>query len=214
VNNVEEGTTVNLNIGGTDCDGATISFEVLEYDATSSDDPVTTNPSNVVFSGSATGTWTAEYQDDGLIGGDPEYYFIASVVGDTEQIQSGTADVELLHVSEATGGTICGDGVCNGTETNVTCPADCDITPPTYFGDLNHDGRITISDIMIIMRHILNREINWESDVDSDGEVNIFDLVKVARIWGKQYETDTTAPTVVHSMPSQTTLPLGTTHCL
>jgi hypothetical protein len=61
------------------------------------------------------------------------------------------------------------------------------------------------------MRHILNREINWESDVDSDGEVNIFDLVKVARIWGKQYETDTTDPTIVSSMPSQTTLPLGTT---
>jgi hypothetical protein len=206
VNNVEEGTTVNLNIGGTDCDGATISFEVLEYDATSSDDPVTTNPSNVVFSGSATGTWTAEYQDDGLIGGDPEYYFIASVVGDTEQIQSGTADVELLHVSEATGGTICGDGVCNGTETCNSCSQDCgsccgnticepaygedsnscpgDCPATNYFGDLNHDGRITISDIMIIMRHILNREINWESDVDSDGEVNIFDLVKVARIWG------------------------------
>jgi hypothetical protein len=105
--------------------------------------------------------------------------------------------------------SFCPDGVCNGTETYATCPADCPAT--TYFGDLNHDGKITISDIMIIMRHILNRETNWDSDVDEDGEVNIFDLVKVARIWGKQYETDTTAPTVVHSMPSQNILPLGTT---
>jgi hypothetical protein len=108
--------------------------------------------------------------------------------------------------------TFCPDGVCNGTETYSSCPADCPEPPTntTYFGDLNHDGRITISDIMIIMRHILNRETNWDSDVDEDGEVNIFDLVKVARIWGKQYETDTTAPTVVSSMPSQSILPLGT----
>jgi hypothetical protein len=131
------------------------------------------------------------------------------------------------------GPVVCGDGSCNGGETcntcsqdcgqccgnNIcesqygedvnTCPADCPVTP-TYFGDLNHDGKISISDIMIIMRHILNRETNWDSDVDEDGEVNIFDLVKVARIWGKQYETDTTAPTVVSSMPSQSILPLGT----
>jgi hypothetical protein len=105
--------------------------------------------------------------------------------------------------------SFCGDNVCNGTETSVTCPADCPAT--TYFGDLNHDGKISISDIMIIMRHILNRETNWESDVDEDGEVNIFDLVKVARIWGKQYETDTTPPSILSGIPSQNILPLGTT---
>jgi hypothetical protein len=79
--------------------------------------------------------------------------------------------------------TFCPDGVCNGTETSVTCPADCPEPPTntTYFGDLNHDGKISISDIMIIMRHILNREVNWDSDVDEDGEVNIFDLVKIER---------------------------------
>jgi hypothetical protein len=113
--------------------------------------------------------------------------------------------------------TFCPDSVCNGTETCNSCSQDCgsccgnticepaygedsnscpgDCPATNYFGDLNNDGKITISDIMIIMRHILNRETNWDSDVDEDGEVNIFDLVKVARIWGKQYETDTTAPT-------------------
>jgi hypothetical protein len=121
----------------------------------------------------------------------------------------------VLWITEAdytfdTTTSFCPDGVCNGTETQVSCPADCG-APTNYFGDLNNDGKITISDIMIIMRHILNRETNWESDVDEDGDVNIFDLVKVARIWGKQYETDTTAPTVISSMPSQNILPLGTT---
>jgi hypothetical protein len=136
--------------------------------------------------------------------------------------------------------TFCPDGVCNGTETCNSCSQDCGVCcgnticepaygedsnscptdcpePPTnatYFGDLNNDSRITISDILIIMGHILQRELNWAADVDEDGEVNIFDLVKVARIWGKQYETDTTAPTVVSSMPSQSILPLGTTEVI
>jgi cysteine-rich repeat protein len=96
--NVVEGTNVNLNVYGTNCNGKTISFVVKEDDLVGSND-VNINPVNVVFSGSATGTWTAEYQTD--ISGDPEYYFIATVVGETENIESGKSDTELLHVSES-----------------------------------------------------------------------------------------------------------------
>jgi cysteine-rich repeat protein len=97
--NVVEGTNVNLNVYGTNCNGKTISFVVKEDDLVGSND-VNINPVNVVFSGTtATGTWTAEYQTD--ISGDPEYYFIATVVGETENIESGKSDTELLHVSES-----------------------------------------------------------------------------------------------------------------
>jgi cysteine-rich repeat protein len=97
--NVVEGTNVNLNVHGTNCNGKTISFVVKEDDFVGSND-VNINPVNVVFSGTtATGTWTAEYQTD--VSGDPEYYFIATVVGESENIESGKSDTELLHVSES-----------------------------------------------------------------------------------------------------------------
>jgi hypothetical protein len=83
--NVNEGTTVILSVTGTNCEGQTANFLVWENDWDISetiafpDDFVNINPNNAVFnsSGVATTLWTAEWQDDGLLGlsGDPEYYF-------------------------------------------------------------------------------------------------------------------------------------------
>jgi hypothetical protein len=84
--------------------------------------------------------------------------------------------------------------------------------PPTnYFGDLNNDLKVDISDIFIILRHILGIEQNQTSDVNEDGNVNIFDLVVTAKYFGKQYGTDTTPPNILTAIPSQNILPLGTT---
>ena len=101
-NNSVEGSIVYLNVFGNNCNGQNISFEIKERDIVG-DDPVQINPLNVIFGGaSASGTWVTEWQDDGLLGlaEDPEYYFIASVVGTNEQINSGTGDSELLKVSK------------------------------------------------------------------------------------------------------------------
>jgi len=129
-----EGQTVSLNVQGTDCIGKSVSFEVFEKDILSSDDIVRANPSNVVFNGdSASGSWTIELQGDGFAGGNPEYYFTASVVGTNEKISSGTGTSELLSVAQ-TPSYVCGDRICSGIETNLSCPADCLSTSrPTPF---------------------------------------------------------------------------------
>jgi len=70
---VSEGTNVNLIVGGTNCDGKNVNFEVFENELIGRN-PAITNPVNVVFNGaSATGTWIAEWIDDGLLQGHPEY---------------------------------------------------------------------------------------------------------------------------------------------
>ena len=118
--NATEGGIVYLNVFGTNCNGENISFNIFEsdiiFDILNGDDPVNTNPQNVVFNGdSVSGTWVAEWQNDGLLGlaGDPEYYFTASVGGSNENIQSGTSNSELLHVNHT---IVCGDGLIEGSE--------------------------------------------------------------------------------------------------
>ncbi|MBI3031863.1 S8 family serine peptidase [Candidatus Woesearchaeota archaeon] len=98
-----EGTSVTLTVNGdADCNGKTASFNVWEWDcsdydyssADCMDDPVTTNPSSSIFSsGTATTTWTAEWQDDGLAIDLPEYYFMTYVDG--TKIKSATPDLEV-----------------------------------------------------------------------------------------------------------------------
>ncbi len=128
--NAVEGEIVYLNVFGNNCNGKTISFEVRERDIFGDidvigDDPVQINPFNVLFNGdSASGTWTAEWQSDGLfdLGGNPEYYFIASLCASStcasyvnEEIRSGTEDSELLRVS----GGACTDTTWIPSETNL-----------------------------------------------------------------------------------------------
>ncbi len=106
-----EGNLVSLNLQGTDCDGKTISFVVWEDDLIG-DDPVITNPINAVFSGNtATGSWTAEWQDDALT--DPEYYFIATLALNlTETITS----TNQLIVSKGAVPSTCPDYALNGVK--------------------------------------------------------------------------------------------------
>lgn len=74
------GQRVYLQVTGTpSCSGLKMSFKIWEDD-TSDDTPATVTPLNVSFNGAtATGTWLAEWMDDGVFGGDPEYYFNATL---------------------------------------------------------------------------------------------------------------------------------------
>lgn len=121
--NAIEGEIVELNVVGTNCDGKNVSFDVWEDDAF--DELMDSNPpADVTFNGTtATGTWIAEWIDDGAFQGDPEYYFIASVAGNS--INSGTSDAEELHVTEFDITTDCTNIViCSDYPTEGRCIPD------------------------------------------------------------------------------------------
>lgn len=82
---VAEGTNVSLLVSGDNCDGQYVNFEVWEDDLVG-DDLVNVQPVGVYFEGNvAVSSWTAEYQEDGPFGGNPEYYFLAAAGGDVIQ---------------------------------------------------------------------------------------------------------------------------------
>ncbi len=121
---VQEEDSVNLIVEGTaECDGESIMIEVREYDSDTSSNPVLENPTDIVFSGGrADGIWTAEWQVDSNGDLNPEYYFVASLVSDSEQaIRSPFA--ELLKVTRLAQ-PVCGDGVI---ETGEQCDSNINL---------------------------------------------------------------------------------------
>lgn len=138
---VVDGTTVLMNLQGTDCDGKDIYFEIWEDDLLIDDLVPTspTNPANITFSGtSSAGSWVASwtYTGDDDIGTDPrDYYFIAYVVSETESIISSGGTLAVSQPAAQTcanqGGTICvGGETCSGniisaSDSNRCCDASC-----------------------------------------------------------------------------------------
>ena len=132
-----EGDVVSLHVQGTSyCNGKTVSFIVLEDDIFSGDDSVTTNPVNVTFSGNtATGNWTAEWQDEGLTEGtDPEYYFTATVSGVGDK-KSG-----LLDVTQSDPGACEAVSVCRDYTDLASCTLDeCSVADDDPLSDVDCD---------------------------------------------------------------------------
>ena len=130
---VVEGTTVDLTVTGTDCTGIDLNYSIYENDIW----PV---PDTIIESFIATSlnsTWVAEWMDDGLLAGDPEYYFIATVVDNPpENVQS--LDLTVTQITCNNNNVIEGAEVCDGTDVTpetcetqgfgggtLTCLSDC-----------------------------------------------------------------------------------------
>jgi hypothetical protein len=91
-----------------DCNRLTVNFKVYEDNQGAAKNM----PISTLFEDNiATSYWIAEYVDDGTFGGDPEYYFEATIEGKTVAKRSNN----LLTVSQI-GGTVCGDGVAESGE--------------------------------------------------------------------------------------------------
>lgn len=114
--NATEGDTVTLNAGFSNCDGSTISYEIMEKDGlTNADDAVNVTPASQTIPTGATSisaSWTAEYQDDtdGLQSNPPEYYFTATI-GSQSLTTSNLLSVEKADTSYCSVNSIlsCGD---------------------------------------------------------------------------------------------------------
>ena len=111
-----EGQQVNLVVTTTaGCNGQNALFLVQEVDALSNDN-VNTNPLSVqVLNGQATGTWTAEYQNDGV--GDPEYQYQVTIGA------LSTTSASQLTVSRPVT-NVCGNNKLESGETCQTCIQD------------------------------------------------------------------------------------------
>jgi len=151
-----EGTTVGLNVGTSNCEGKTVSFVVWEDDI-SGDDPVVTNPSSVVVSGgSASGSWVAEFQEDAS--GNPEYYFIATLVSTGDFLKSNE-----LEVSES------------GSPPPPPPSSNCSLTSASW----SLSGEVverTVVDMIITGTGCGGKAINfeiWENDPFIDDNVTI-----------------------------------------
>ena len=68
-----------------------------------------------------------------------------------------------------------------GTEPDGTTPI-----VSAGVGDLNKDGKITIADIVLLQKFLVNEDVEiadkTAADVDKNGKVNIFDAIKLKRM--------------------------------
>jgi len=155
---VYEDTNVGLIVKGTDCNTATISFEILEDDAVI-DDSVNINPSNVDFIGDeATGQWLkAEWQEDTFPNGDgnpPEYYFIATVIGTSKTINSKDFG-PLLIVKERKPGDCDEIFLCSDYNTSLECKTDyCGVNETSAPGTVDCDNPL------------INCSCSWDSETE------------------------------------------------
>lgn len=159
-NPVDFGTNVGLDVQTTgDCAGEQISFEVWEDDGILGADNVNTQPAIATLSGnSASTSWISEYQSDGLfsVGGNPEYYFMATLVNGTSSVKS--ADPLLEVSSTASGG----------------CIID---------GDLNTDCAVDLVDLSVLLSNFGNSgDYLQTTDLNDDGVVNSFDYSTLLNI--------------------------------
>jgi hypothetical protein len=96
-----ERQAVQLIVEGAYCEGEELAFEVREDDSFGGNNNPLTQPQTVIFSGgTAAGDWTAEYYPDGT-SGDPEYYFIATLLSDGSTVIDSQGNA-LLTVSDDT----------------------------------------------------------------------------------------------------------------
>ena len=142
VSEATEGEVVQLEVDGTDCNGQSISFDILEYDSGLPDDPVNNSLRAMFVGNRATALWTTTWTDDGLfgLGNPPEYYFKARVEdSDPEEIIAspyGINEPDMLEVHRASAscpdgvvdeGEECDDGNTNNNDacTNTCRDAEC-----------------------------------------------------------------------------------------
>ncbi len=136
---VVDGTAVNLNVIGTNCGTTLLNYKIYEDEFTGDD---------LIYEFDTTSlsqTWSAQWIDDGFGQGDPEYYFVVTVINNpSEQITSSNQ----LSVTPSIVTPVCGDNLCNGNEvcgdTDISpqCISDCGVCTPTCGDNLCNGNEV------------------------------------------------------------------------
>ena len=119
-----EGNVVSFRVITTNCVGQAMSFAVRESDVFPlPDTPANINPANAVVAsdGTATGTWTAEWINDGIAQGNPEYIFTATLVSNPGTNIGSSNQLEVLQFSPPLCNTVT---TCAGYTNQTTCESD------------------------------------------------------------------------------------------
>ncbi len=127
---VVAGTSVKLNIAGTNCGSKTITFEIKEKDGSLNPDDNVATFSRVYSSPD----WITIFQDDtdGGQSNPPEYFFKASVDTMSNPVESSNTDVNDPLMLRVTQGCVT-NGICTSPEENcANCPQDCGCSAGSY----------------------------------------------------------------------------------
>ena len=119
-----EGNVVSFNVITTNCVGQTMSFAVRESDVFPlPDTPANINPANAVVAsdGTVTGTWTAEWIDDGTLQGNPEYIFTATLISNPGTNIDSSNQLEVLQITPPFCDSV---ATCADYTNQTTCESD------------------------------------------------------------------------------------------
>lgn len=159
-NPILEKKLVNLNVTGTGaCAGKTVAFNIFEDDGALGTDPVSNQPPSAKFDANnqATGSWLAEFQQDGYFGinNPPEYFFNVLVQGGTATVKSANP---LLQVTALAAGQF-------------------------IKGDSDRDGKVDLVDLSIMLSNWnKTQDLIDETDTNDDGVINTFDFAAMVQL--------------------------------
>ena len=97
---------------------------------------------------------------------------------------NGLCVYSSIDCPEAQAGCSCGDGFCNGNETDVNCPNDC--LPECIMGDVNGDDSVNVTDIIVLVDYILILSNSIDTvicgDINSDNVITVIDIIGIIQI--------------------------------
>ena len=236
VNQIVEGNVVNLRVVTTNCQGQTISIAVRESDVWPlSDTPANVNPANAIVdsAGVAVSNWVAEWIDDGIGQGNPEYIFTATLVSTGQNIQSSNELQVYQQAPLLCDGVVtcsnylnqqdCENDICMVANNSVSSTVDCSI-PGTCFCSWNATATPSCSGNVKTPNFLggyCNYRENTADTCDDDGflTVNLIatwvwdpacDVSCQNQAQNKQDEASCQSTTEVFQCPAQIPLPFFT----
>ena len=155
-------------------------FEVTIYVNTDTENP----PTGVIISETLPSNWT-------IISANPNYSKHQPSTNTYKWLQLNSSGISpftityTVSVPEGTTGTYEFSGKINtSTSGEVSIEGDTSISNNTQKGDINGDGWIDITDVILCLRQAVGLDLPQPdlADINGDGEVDITDVILILRI--------------------------------